>query len=77
MMGALDVRLKLGMLRMPTRIAVAEVDYATPIDMAKALNEGIDGSELNITSGGRHLTPLEFPELIASEIDPLLEKAVA
>lgn len=77
MMGAFDLRPKLGGLRMPTRIAVGEEDYATPIEMAKALHSGITGSELNIISGGRHLTPLEFPERIAAEIDLLLEKAVA
>jgi 3-oxoadipate enol-lactonase len=45
--------------------------------MAKALKAGIAGSELNIISGGRHLTPLEFPERAAAEIDLLLEKAIA
>ncbi|MEH2492776.1 alpha/beta fold hydrolase [Bradyrhizobium sp. AZCC 2230] len=77
MMGAFDLRLKLGALRMPTRIAVGEQDYATPIKMAEELHAGIAGSELNIISGGRHLTPLEFPERIAAEIDLLLRKAVA
>lgn len=76
MMGAFDLRPKLGTLGMPTRIAVGEQDYATPIEMAKALNAGITGSELNIISGGRHLTPLEFPERIAAEIDFLLEKGI-
>jgi 3-oxoadipate enol-lactonase len=77
MMGAFDLRPKLAGLRMPTRIAVGEEDYATPIEMAKALHAGITGSELNIISGGRHLTPLEFPERVAAEIDQLLEKAAA
>jgi 3-oxoadipate enol-lactonase len=74
MMGAFDLRPKLTGLRMPTRIAVGEEDYATPIEMAKALHVGITGSELSIISGGRHLTPLEFPERIAAEIDLLLER---
>ncbi|MDB5603610.1 MAG: alpha/beta hydrolase [Bradyrhizobium sp.] len=77
MMGAFDLRPKLAGLRMPTRIAVGEEDYATPIEMAKALHVGITGSELNIIPGGRHLMPLEFPQRVAAEIDLLLEKAAA
>lgn len=77
MMGAFDLRPQLGTLRMPTRIAVGEEDHATPIEMAKALHAGIAGSELNIIAGGRHLTPLEFPQRVAAEIDLLLEKAAA
>jgi 3-oxoadipate enol-lactonase len=72
-LGAVDLRTKLGGLRMPTRIGVGEDDYATLVEMAKALQTGITGSELNIISGGRHLTPLEFSEAIATEIDLLLE----
>jgi 3-oxoadipate enol-lactonase len=74
MMGAFDLRAKLGALRMPTRIAVGENDQATPIEMAKAIQDRIGGSTLNVISGGRHLTPLEYPARIAEEIELLLEK---
>ena len=73
MMGAFDLRDKLAALRMPTRIAVGEEDYATPVAMSKALQEGISGSTLNVIAGGRHLTPLECPQQIAGEIEKLLE----
>jgi 3-oxoadipate enol-lactonase len=77
MMGAFDLRAKLGALRMPTRIAVGEQDQATPIEMAKAIQDGIPGSTLNVIPGGHHLTPLEHPQRIADEIQILLEKASA
>jgi 3-oxoadipate enol-lactonase len=77
MMGAFDLRAKLGALRMPTRVAVGEQDQATPIEMAKAIRDGIPGSTLNVITGGRHLTPLECPVQIASEIEMLLEKVSA
>jgi 3-oxoadipate enol-lactonase len=77
MMGAFDLRAKLGGLRMPVRVAVGEQDQATPIGMAKAIHDGIQGSTLNVISGGRHLTPLEQPQQIADEIRMLLEKAGA
>lgn len=77
MMGAFDLRAKLGTLRMPTRVAVGEEDQATPIEMAKAIHDGIPGSTLSVIAGGRHLTPLEHPQRIAEEIQMLLEKASA
>jgi 3-oxoadipate enol-lactonase len=77
MMGAFDLREKLATLRMPTRIAVGEEDQATPLEMSKAIHDGIPGSTLNVISGGRHLTPLEHPARIAEEIQMLLEKISA
>jgi 3-oxoadipate enol-lactonase len=77
MMGAFDLRAKLGALRMPTRVAVGEQDQATPIEMAKAIHEAVPGSTLNVIPGGRHLTPLECPLQIADEIQMLLEKVKA
>jgi pimeloyl-ACP methyl ester carboxylesterase len=58
-------------LRTPTRILVGEEDYATPIAMAETLRAGIAGSALRVLPGARHLTPLEAPEEIASEIEVL------
>jgi 3-oxoadipate enol-lactonase len=77
MMGAFDLRAKLGALRMPTRVAVGEQDQATPIEMAQVIHDGIPGSTLSVISGGRHLTPLEHPQQIANEIQVLLEKVSA
>jgi pimeloyl-ACP methyl ester carboxylesterase len=77
MMGAFDLRAKLGALRMPARVAVGEQDQATPIEMSKAIHEGIPGSTLQVIPGGRHLTPLECPRQIADEIELLLEKVGA
>jgi 3-oxoadipate enol-lactonase len=72
MLGACDIRAALPRMRVPVRILVGEEDYATPVAMAKALNEGIPGSSLTILQGARHLTPLEAPERIAAEIEALL-----
>ncbi len=61
MLGAFDLRAKLGTLRIPTRVVVGEQDQATPIEMANAIRDGIPGSTLTVIPGGRHLTPLEMP----------------
>lgn len=68
MLGDFDLRSDLETLSLPTTILVGEEDYATPISMAQVLNEGISGSTLEVLKGGRHLTPLEFPRLIATRL---------
>ena len=75
MLGSFDLRPGLKSLKMPVRIVVGEEDYATPVEMAKILNEGIPGSTLTVLSGRRHLTPLEDPQAIAAEIERLLDEA--
>ena len=72
MLGACDLRRGLTQIRTPTRIVVGEEDYATPIAMAQALHEGIDGSTLRVAKGARHLTPLEIPDETAAELRALL-----
>lgn len=73
MLGACDLRSKLPGIKMPTRIAVGEEDYATPIAMSQALHAGIAGSTLTIIHQGRHLTPLEHPGRIADELKELIK----
>ncbi len=77
MMGAFDLRGNLDALRMPTRVVVGEHDQATPIEMANTIRDGIPGSTLTVIPGGRHLTPLEYPQRVAEEIQMLLEKVGA
>lgn len=75
MLGAADLRPVLADIRVPTRIAVGEEDYATPPAMAEALHAGIPGSQIRLIERGRHLTPLEVPDVIAHELRQLLEAA--
>ena len=73
MLGAADLRPVLPTIRVPTRTAVGEEDYATPPAMAQALHAAIAGSTLNVIAGARHLTPLERPDVIAAELLQLVE----
>jgi 3-oxoadipate enol-lactonase len=73
MLGAADLRSVLPGVKVPTRIAVGEEDYATPPAMAEALHAAIADSTLKIIPGGRHLTPLEVPDVIAAELRRLIE----
>jgi 3-oxoadipate enol-lactonase len=72
MLGEADLLHYLPKLRMPVTVIVGEEDYATPVAMAQQLHEAIRGSTLTIIPGGRHLTPVECPEQIASQILTLL-----
>lgn len=72
MLGDADLRPYLGSLRVPAAVIVGEEDYATPIAMARHLHQAIAGSTLSILSQARHLTPVECPESIASQLAELL-----
>jgi len=75
MLGACNLTATLPRLKMPVRIAVGEEDYATPVAMSEALHRGIAGSTLTVIRNARHLTPLECPERIISELQKLVEMA--
>jgi 3-oxoadipate enol-lactonase len=74
MLGDADLRHFLPALRVPVAVIVGEEDYATPVAMAQMLHEAIRGSTLAIIPGGRHLTPVECPEQIASQLLTLLQR---
>lgn len=74
MLGAADLRAALPSIKVPARIIVGSEDYATPVDMAKTMHEGIPGSTMEIIEGARHLSPLEIPDKIADELRILLGK---
>ncbi|GGO53947.1 3-oxoadipate enol-lactonase [Roseovarius pacificus] len=74
MLGRADVRSALPNIDVPVQIAVGREDYATPPEMARALHEAIPASEMEIIERGRHLTPLEHPDLIAGYIRKIIER---
>ena len=75
MLGDTDLRPFLPQLRMPVSIIVGEEDYATPLATAQQVHEGIQGSTLTVLPGARHLTPIECPDRIASELLALTVRA--
>lgn len=75
MLGRADLRDQ--KLALPTQILVGEEDYATPPAMAEALHAAIPGSHYAVIEGGRHLTPLEFPDRIAAALEALIAETTA
>jgi 3-oxoadipate enol-lactonase len=76
LLGAADLRSALPAFRMPAAIIVGEEDYATPISAAQELHKAIAGSTLTILPKARHLTPIECPGQIASELLSLTARTV-
>ena len=75
LLGAVDVRAALPTFHMPAAVIVGEEDQATPVAMARYLHEHLAGSTLTIIPGARHLTPIEHPDTIASELLRLTQRA--
>lgn len=71
LLGDADLRRYLPSIHVPVAIVVGEEDYATPVAMARLLHEALPGSSLTILPGGRHLTPIECPDRIVSELTRL------
>ena len=77
LLGTADLRSALPDFRLPSAIVVGKEDYATPIAAAQELHKSIAGSTLTILPKARHLTPIECPEQIASELLTLSERTVS
>jgi 3-oxoadipate enol-lactonase len=74
LLGHADLREYLSSFRMPVAVIVGEEDYATPVAMARQLHDAIPQSTLTILPRARHLTPIEHPDQIASELLALLRR---
>jgi 3-oxoadipate enol-lactonase len=74
MLGNFDIRAKLASFDVPAEILVGEEDYATPPEMARALEADIAGSHLTVVAGARHLTPAEIPEQIALLLNTVIAR---
>ena len=72
LLGDADLRHYLPAFKMPVAVIVGEEDYAAPVAMAKAIHDAVAGSTLHIIPGGRHLTPIENPDVIAADLLTLL-----
>lgn len=72
MLGTADLRPLLPSIQSPVAIVVGDEDYATTVDMARALNQALPRSTLTVLKGARHITPVERPQDIATQIAGLL-----
>lgn len=58
----------------PAVVVVGEEDEVAPVDVARAMAEGL-GCELVVVPGAGHMTPIENPEPVAAALSGLLHRA--
>ena len=68
MMGNMDLRKELSMIKVPTQILVGSDDQATPITMAEELNQLIANSTIEIIDSAKHLASIEKPLAVARHL---------
>ena len=68
MMGNIDLRKEISMIKVPTQILVGSDDQATPIKMAEELNQLIPNSTLEIIESAKHLASIEKPLAVARHL---------
>ncbi|HTO93504.1 MAG TPA: alpha/beta hydrolase, partial [Bacteroidota bacterium] len=56
-----DTTRSLGAVNIPALIMVGDQDTVTPLASARALHEGIKGSELHVVPGAAHMSNMENP----------------
>ena len=71
-LGAADLREGLVGIDLPACVIVGELDEATPVSHAEDLHERLTRSTLNVIRGGKHLTPYERPDEVATILARLL-----
>jgi 3-oxoadipate enol-lactonase len=75
MLGAADLRAGVAALHVPAAVLVGAEDYATPPAMAEALVALLPGAGLTVLPDGRHLTPVQCPDRIATLLRDLAKAA--
>jgi 3-oxoadipate enol-lactonase len=71
-LGAMDLRDRLGSLRMPTAVVVGEQDQATPVSAAEAIADRVSQAKLTVLPHGRHLTAIEQPDAVLDALGSVL-----
>jgi 3-oxoadipate enol-lactonase len=59
---------RLGAIKSPVQVVVGEQDVGTPVEMSRAINAAIPGSELVIIPSASHLSNLEQPKQFNSAV---------
>ncbi|WP_237047917.1 3-oxoadipate enol-lactonase [Lentzea guizhouensis] len=74
--GAFDVRAELGRITTPTLVLAGAEDPATPVDMVRAVADGIPGSLFTVVPDAAHLLTTERPEVVNAMVAGHLARRV-
>ncbi|MCK0093306.1 alpha/beta hydrolase [Rhodococcus sp. F64268] len=61
----------------PSLVLCGDADMVIPFSSSEALAESLPGAELERVRGGGHLVQFEFPEIVNSAIDRLIQRGFA
>ena len=73
LLGDADLRGHLAGLTTPVTIVVGEEDYATPVPMSEQIHDAIPQSSIHVLPRARHLTPVEYPDVVSGHLARLLD----
>jgi pimeloyl-ACP methyl ester carboxylesterase len=61
----------------PALVVAGRADTFTPMQLSVAMHKAIPGSELAVVQHGTHVTPLEYPALVARQVRGFLARHLA
>ena len=64
----------LASITIPVTIVTGDKDLMTPPSTAEHMHRLIPGSRMVVIKGGTHYTPVEYPAIVADELERLLER---
>lgn len=63
-----DTSARLGQLAVPVQVIAGELDQGTPVAMAQALADAIQGAQLKVLADASHLSAIEQPQAFADTV---------
>lgn len=75
-LGEHDAYAMLKDIEVPTLLIAGDKDLMTPMSVSERMRAEIGDCRLVIVPGGTHYTPVEFPDMVAAEIDTFLRRIV-
>lgn len=67
--GGVDTKARLARIAVPTLVLAGELDQGTPVEMARALADGIPDARLQVLPAASHLGAIEQPRAFAQAVE--------
>jgi 3-oxoadipate enol-lactonase len=71
--GGVDTAPRLNQIAVPTLVLAGELDQGTPVDMARALADGIPAARLQVLPEASHLGAIEQPRAFAAAVTAFVD----
>jgi 3-oxoadipate enol-lactonase len=71
--GGVDTTARLPQIAVPTLVLAGELDLGTPVEMARALADGIPDARLQVLAAASHLGAIEQPQAFAQAVGAFVD----